>query len=806
MTDHSERENVVRLNAERKGPAEVALARLPAAMHTLRDKARQQLQGVLRELFEKADDALFELADKAVNNQEQNLYFDSMREVRLRRRAVEATFFRKIDIHFARLLNPEAHSDEVRPEKDDISLDDLALVQNDELEEMVAVEGLTNKVNEQFAEPIQHLTMRIDHLVPVKVYQKNNPLGGDAICGAFVEAMELVEADVKAKLVLFKLFDKLLMSALEVMYQSLNQLLVDANILPSLKTARVKKTTQATPPGERYGAGASAADSAQTAGYDAQADEILHTLRDLLGRGGQARGAAPAASSGASVEIDSGALVSLLSQAQHQGVAQPASGEVRPVDVRALLNDLLNRQQQGAAINQVDEDVINLVSMMFEFILDDRNLAAPVKALLGRLQIPMIKVAIADKSFFSKGGHPARRLLNEMATAALGWQESGEATQRRDGLYSKLESIVGTIISDFEADMGIFNTLLLDFRSFLEKDRRRAQILEQRTIDAEDGKAKSERARAQVDATLAQLVGDRAMPSAADRLLRDAWANVMFIDCLKHGTESEQWQASLETARILVWSAVAPLDQQSRQKLLKTVPVLLQKLRQGLESIAFNPFKMTQMFKQLEALHLERLRDAARTPVGEAPRPTVAAPQPRQPAADNVVEPAAQEPVAEAPRAPAVAPPVVAAPAAPAAAPRTEAASELPEKLSEQAAAEAVTQPMMAAVSPAEPTQANPDDGDRYLTMAANVTQGSWFEMQGEAGQKYRCRLAAIIKATGKYIFVNRSGMKVAEETRNGLALALQSGRLRLLDDSMLFDRALESVIGNLRASRTSSA
>jgi hypothetical protein len=44
--------------------------------------------------------------------------------------------------------------------------------------------------------------------------------------------------------------------------------------------------------------------------------------------------------------------------------------------------------------------------------------------------------------------------------------------------------------------------------------------------------------------------------------------------------------------------------------------------------------------------------------------------------------------------------------------------------------------------------------------------------------------------------------MKVAEESRETLALALQQKRLSILDDGMLFDRALEAVIGNLRDKR----
>jgi hypothetical protein len=239
-----EQNNVVQLNPERSTgqQPQIILARLPAAMHSLRDKARQQLQGLLRDLFDKVDDAMFELADKANNNHEQNLYFDSMREVRLRRRAMEAAFFRSIDIRFAQLLDHNAYRDEVQVETKEFSLDDLSLVKNDDLEEMVAIEGMINKANEQFAEPIQHLTLRIDHLVPIKVYQKNNPLGVDVICNAFNDAAKSLSIDVKAKLVLFKLFDNMVMTKLGGVFQSLNQLLIEANILPSLKqSARVKR-------------------------------------------------------------------------------------------------------------------------------------------------------------------------------------------------------------------------------------------------------------------------------------------------------------------------------------------------------------------------------------------------------------------------------------------------------------------------------------------------------------------------------------------------------------------------------------
>jgi hypothetical protein len=75
---------------------------------------------------------------------------------------------------------------------------------------------------------------------------------------------------------------------------------------------------------------------------------------------------------------------------------------------------------------------------------------------------------------------------------------------------------------------------------------------------------------------------------------------------------------------------------------------------------------------------------------------------------------------------------------------------------------------------------------------------GGWVELLQD-GHQVRCRLAAVIRATGKFIFVNRAGVKVAENNREGLVHAYKSGVLTILDEGRLFDRALESVIGNLR-------
>jgi hypothetical protein len=292
------------------------------------------------------------------------------------------------------------------------------------------------------------------------------------------------------------------------------------------------------------------------------------------------------------------------------------------------------------------------------------------------------------------------------------------------------------------------------------------------------------------------------------------------------------------------------MSKENRQGLLKLVPQLLQKLRGGLEDISYSPFETTQLFKQLETLHLARLRSVPKinaAPAALAPNVTVKLTDVPALTAPVVCLKAAVEHVsvvvaasnadnidvsesnehAEAVLELAALSASVAQNAAPVGTVANFAQNITQKGLVAEAEIESV--PVLLEVVPdiveplvpvgatleslerfvvmseapviAESSNSLPE-GDQHLALVGNITQGSWFEMQSEDGQKFRSRLAAIIRATGKYIFVNRSGVKVAEETRMSLALALKSGRLQVLDDGMLFDRALEAVIGNLRNNR----
>jgi hypothetical protein len=80
------------------------------------------------------------------------------------------------------------------------------------------------------------------------------------------------------------------------------------------------------------------------------------------------------------------------------------------------------------------------------------------------------------------------------------------------------------------------------------------------------------------------------------------------------------------------------------------------------------------------------------------------------------------------------------------------------------------------------------------------LSVGIWVEFIGiDSEQPIRSKLAAKINAIDKFIFVNRQGVKVVEKTRTGLAQEIFDGTVKIISDGLLFSRALESVIGDLR-------
>lgn len=745
---------------------------LPSALVHLRDASGQSLKSVLGTFFDRADDALFELADRAGSNLDQTAYFDAMRELRLRRKPMVVSILQYVSQAFNEIgrFQPQQASRSL----DDIDQDSLSLVDHSELEQQVAVDNLINKLRNRYAEQIRLLTTRVGHLVPgIELKDAQMPLSPEIICGGLAEACADLDIDIRAKLVVLKLFDRLLADTLGEFYKEANRTLIKEGVLPDMKrppTGKASGQSSSTTGEGRPGAPArqvaqGSEDSERTTGSSQATFSELSALLHK-GDGGQAA----ARSEGGDRYIDTDRLVARLTQAQassrqwDEGVVIPLNEQLGP----------LLRGGDGKSLNpgQVDSDVINLVSMLFDFILEDRQLHPVMKALIGRLQIPVLKVALSDQNFFNRGGHPVRKLLNELALSAIGWTE--KKTGQRDPLREKIESVVDRVLNEFTDNVTLFDELLKDFSHFMDLDRRRRELVEQRLRDAEEGRARQERASHAAKALVAELTDNREVPEPVSGLLNEAWTRYLQWVVLREGEDSERWQTARELTTRLVWSVdPRPVTETTRSDLLRAIPAIVDELRRALQDISWDPFATDAVIRDLELVHVDVFQRLVTAPAREESRDAAPDVAPADPAPGVSVQ--SEAPVETG-------------------------SSVAPTDLTAETGASTAAE----SPPPSEPVATGSESvavSGQWLEKADSLRVGSWIELSRD-DTKVRCKLAAFIKATGKYIFVNRSGAKVAEYQREELAAEMESGNVAMLDDGLIFDRALESIIDNLRSSR----
>lgn len=703
---------VVPLAAAIDRGARTPLPCLPVLLLQVRDKAALQLRQGLQALFDNADDTLFEMADRAADRFDQNLYFEAMRDLRLKRKHIERGFLDIFYDTFARIGQFDP-------------LGRLGATNKAQMERAAAVDGMVARVLSRDGVALEQLGQRLQCLLGRSFDEQQNPFGPAALCGYFLDAGRNLGVGLRVKLILLKLFERYVLRDIDVLYAEANQLLAAAGVMPELQPAPRRRAEDRRLSSRRVSANL----EPDAIGADSAGHAFMRSLEGLLS---PCRGRiAPRLQAAASAQpISTADLLRLLSHLQHY---VPATIDDDDFDLGQQLEQLLLRVSVRSGTRRriacADEDMINLVGLLFAYIAADDNLPLSLRALIVRLHIPLLKVALLDKSLFSRASHPARRLLNEIAAAAIGWETGSEGL--RDSLHLRVERIVQRLLNDFTEDATLFSELLEDFLAFSQDERRRNELLEQRTRDAEEGRARALQARQQVQQALNQRLRGRTLPQGVVHMLVQSWSQVLLLAWLKQGEASQAWQQALATMDTLL-ASIAP--HQSPQVLLQQVPGLLKALRDGLASVALDSAASRGFFQQLEQLHLRACAQGT-LPAGSDALAEVLV-------AEDIVLAVADE----------------------------SACAPL-HQLDEQAA---------------------------ELRLVQRLRIGTWVEMLDD-DEPLRCKLVARIDSSDRLVFANRTGMKVREWNTVSLAQALRRGAARLLDDGLLFERALETVLQGLR-------
>jgi len=713
----------------------------------LREIAARTLPFLLTSLFDKLDDALFDMADKSDRDALQTVYFDVMRTVRKARRTMDQRFSERLAEDFDHFWS-QGNKESGTAASESIS--DLALVADDDLEESLAVTNMIAKGENTYRRELFMLNERFGSLLDDReVDNRANPLAPLAICNAFRQAVADLSVDVPVKLVMYKLFDKQVMHYVGGMYDEINALLAREGILPNL-IPRAKRNPVAPVLRERgEAASVEPKPDVDDRVVTLPGGDVLGTLRRLLEQHRQSEALAGGAEEGvfdSSPQVPATELVSALSSLQHLGLesldASDISG-VHPANIReALFERFSIGQGEGASksIGPVESDIIDVVTMLFELVLEERAIPDAMKVLIARLQIPVLKVALIDDSFFGTIEHPARRLVNNLARASVGW--SGEPDPAKDGFYAKVSSIVDRLLGEFNRDLGVFAELEAEFARFVEEEQRGARVAEERAAQITRGKEQLSLAKRRVAEEIsARLQGDEPPAPVVRTLLDEGWKDVLLLIYLRQGVDSDAWRDAVGLADDLLWSARPKETFEERQELLQRIPDILRRLREGLNGISFDQHKMTTLLKELQGLHIACLR-STRVP----PAPGHAG------ESMGTVQPEGRGDSSE---------------------------------ISEGGVA---------------------GSGDRaeapYYRQAAELSVGTWLELTAADGRVSRAKLSWKSGVSDLCVLVDRRGMKVMDLDLTGLARMLSDGRVQPIEqvDVPLFDRALSAVMETLRS------
>lgn len=591
-----------------------------------RDLASTKLQEALPAVFDRVDDALFDMADKGENHSIQSLYMDAMREIRKRRPDMESKFPRAL----AHAVNDRMSGKNTQdPEPGSAEEPSLTLINDDDLEQTLAVTNMASKVRADCKDQLFALDRRVAFLLgQTELEGEDNPLGPECVLAVFPELLESIDAEVEIKLIILKLVDRFVGVEMNSLYNAINEHLVKRDVLPHIKTD-IKRNPSA--PGRNINAPIANSDPSQatpiaspyaqnTGPYAAYAPGPSgltppspiapgqgHVIYDALSQ--LMRGAMPTSSGDMGIDGElmsadpAPEVLSGLTALQHDVVTEPPPHTGGDLNAALASANVLRNLKTGAmagSFSQNDELLIDIVAMMFDYILDDDHLAPQMKLLIGRLQIPVLKVAIIDKTLFSRRFHPVRKLLNSFAEAAMGWDESDVE------LYECMSTLIHTVLDKFDNDAQIFADVLKEFELFRRDEESEASEISEREARHIQRQEYLERAKDVVKAELKGALAEHPEhPQDIRIFLTHHWSQLLLVSYIRDGAQSEAWDQALGTMKRLLWSVTPKADPDERSKLAEVLPELLNFLNEGIERIGMRRDDRDELVAVLASHHAD---------------------------------------------------------------------------------------------------------------------------------------------------------------------------------------------------------
>ncbi len=253
---------------------------------------------------------------------------------------------------------------------------------------------------------------------------------------------------------------------------------------------------------------------------------------------------------------------------------------------------------------------IDVVGFLFDYIFRDTSIPPRFRMILGELQIPVLKVALADRGFFADKDHPARRLVDGLAGAAVGADEDEAYGKAFESLAT---SLVDAIRVKFVLDMEVLERACAFLKEFTDHWKKQIATATQRHVDAGLTGEWHDAHRSRVRVLIRGKLAGADVPGDVRGFISTVWAEYLVLLRQARGTQDDSYTAAVKTMDDMLWSIASKGRKGQKARLSKMIPALVSSLRAGGAAVQVTEEKMTRFLTALYDLHIAAIRPEAAT-------------------------------------------------------------------------------------------------------------------------------------------------------------------------------------------------
>jgi len=263
-------------------------------------------------------------------------------------------------------------------------------------------------------------------------------------------------------------------------------------------------------------------------------------------------------------------------------------GEVRNliIERRDNLNSLANDQHEKMTID--------IVAMLFEFILKDHQVPAEVRAQLGRLQFSVLKMALMDSALLTK----------KIGSISVGLQQIDPTGER---ISEEICRIVEELLASDSENPELFSKMLDQLDGFIARELLASNNkIEQAVKVVVNAEQRSQRLNKE-SAKLEKMLEGIMITPYLRRFLLDTWSHV--IERVERNPNADSTRFRLLVPNLL-WSILPKANRDDRSMLLQIIPIIVPVLREGMGLVAWLPEHQQELLNWLVDAHTTVMRAA----------------------------------------------------------------------------------------------------------------------------------------------------------------------------------------------------